>query len=100
MKEFTLTKLYYKLTDLLVSEFLKKRQIYNLDLSDLFIPDFKLLIFKFLSLLAYSTLIGQKTIYFGCKEIMDVLDKSPEFSKVLAIIYGDVGNYNIKHPCL
>ena len=92
MKEFTLTKLYYKLTDLLVSEFLKKRQIYNLDLSDLFIPDFKLLIFKFLSLLAYSTLIENKTIYFGHQQIRDVFDKSPKFSEELKVIYDKSGN--------
>ena len=87
-EEFTLTTLYYQLTNLLVSEFLKKRQIYDLDLTDSCRSDFRLLIFQFLSHLAYSTLLNHRMIYFGCKQIKDVFDQSPQFSKELTVIYG------------
>ena len=93
MEEFTLTKLYYRLTNLLISDFLGKcNKVYNLQLTKSRKRSFKLLISEFLSLLAYSTLIKNKTIYFGDQQIRDVFDQSPKFSEELTVIYKNSGN--------
>ena len=92
MEEFTLTQFYYRLTNLLTSDFLGKSKIYKLQLTASRKSSFKLLISQFLSLLAYSTLIKTKTIYFGHQQIRDVFDKSPKFSEELKVIYQKSGN--------